>query len=185
MMMFPTCGAMFKQSSYYFKVELHFLPKFKKTFRHFLFLPVLWSTKAPGGIKVVINLISTDIILVDHLTLLLMESTGKHLEVNISLKVLRWGFGPNSNKRWWDFTMEKCTRTNQEASVFWYISSSGTKGQVLGTGRQNHEQNRDQQELSSSSRLAPGNMLPKDLLQNKFKSIPCVYTSPHPWCSCP
>ena len=45
--------------------------------------------KGPGGIKVVINLISSDIILVDHLTLLLMESTGKHLGVNISLKVLR------------------------------------------------------------------------------------------------
>ena len=146
--------------------------------------------KGPGGIKVVINLISTDIILVD-LTLLLTPNTfadginwkafrGKHF-----FKVLRWGFGPNSNKRWWDFTMEKCTRTNQEASVFWYISSSGTKGRVLGTGRQNHEQNRDQQELSSSSRLAPGNMLPTDLLQNKFKSSPCVYTSPHTWCSCP
>ena len=45
--------------------------------------------KGPGGIKVAINLISSDIILVDHLTLLLMGSTGKHLEVNISLKVLR------------------------------------------------------------------------------------------------
>ena len=45
---------------------------------------MLWSTKALGGIKVVINLISNDIILVDHLTLLLMGSTGRHLEVIIS-----------------------------------------------------------------------------------------------------
>ena len=43
------------------------------------------ETKALGGIKVVINLISSDIILVDHLTLLLMGSTGRHLEVIISL----------------------------------------------------------------------------------------------------
>ena len=43
-----------------------------------LLIPVLWSTMALGGIKVVINLISSDIILVDHLTLLLMESTGRH-----------------------------------------------------------------------------------------------------------
>ena len=49
-----------------------------------LLVPVLWSTKALGGIKVVINLISSDVILVDHLTLLLMGSTGRHLEVIIS-----------------------------------------------------------------------------------------------------
>ena len=43
-----------------------------------LLIPVLWSTKALGGIKVVINQISSDITLVDHPTLLLMESTGRH-----------------------------------------------------------------------------------------------------------
>ena len=69
-------------------MERRLLPKINTTILTLL-VPVLWSTKAPGGIKVVINLISSDIILVDHLTLLLMESTGKHLEVNISLKVLR------------------------------------------------------------------------------------------------
>ena len=43
-----------------------------------LLILVLWSTKALGGIKVVINQISSDITLVDHPTLLLMESTGRH-----------------------------------------------------------------------------------------------------------
>ena len=45
---------------------------------------VLWSTKALDGIKVDINLISSAVILVDHLTLLLMRSTASHLEVIIS-----------------------------------------------------------------------------------------------------
>ena len=49
-----------------------------------LLVPMLWSTKALGGIEVFINLISSDIILVDHLTLLLMGSTERHLEVIIS-----------------------------------------------------------------------------------------------------
>ena len=71
------------QLSYYFKVERRLLPKINTTILTLL-VPVLWSTKAPGGIKVVINLISSDIILVDHLTLLLMESTGRYLEVIIS-----------------------------------------------------------------------------------------------------
>ena len=79
--MCPTCGAMLKQSSYYYKVERHLPPKINILT---LLTPVLWSTKALGGIKVVINLISSDIILVDHLTLLLMELTGRHLEVIIS-----------------------------------------------------------------------------------------------------
>ena len=39
--------------------------------------------KALGGIKLVMNPISTDSILVDHIKLLLMGSTGKHLEVII------------------------------------------------------------------------------------------------------
>ena len=41
------------------------------------------SIKALGGIKVVIDPISTDSILVDHMTLMLMGSTGRHLEVII------------------------------------------------------------------------------------------------------
>ena len=39
--------------------------------------------KALGGIKLVMNPISTDIILVDHMALLPMGSTGWHLEVII------------------------------------------------------------------------------------------------------
>ena len=39
--------------------------------------------KALGGIEIVMDPISTDSILVDHMTLLLMESTGGHLEVFI------------------------------------------------------------------------------------------------------
>ena len=64
-------------------MERRLLSKIKTTILTLL-VPVLWSTKAPGGIKVAINLISSDIILVDHLTLLLMESTGRYLEVIIS-----------------------------------------------------------------------------------------------------
>ena len=41
------------------------------------------SIKGLGGIKVVIDPISTDSILVDLITLLPMGSTGRHLEANI------------------------------------------------------------------------------------------------------
>ena len=37
--------------------------------------------KALGGITIVMDPISTDGILVDHMTLMLMGSTGRHLEV--------------------------------------------------------------------------------------------------------
>ena len=41
------------------------------------------SIEALGGIKVVIDPISTDSISVDHMRLLPMGSTGSHLEANI------------------------------------------------------------------------------------------------------
>ena len=81
--MFPTCGAMFKQKFLLLQSETSFTSKDQDNILTLL-VPVLWSTKALGGIKVVIDLISSDIILVDHLTLLLMGSTGRHLEVIIS-----------------------------------------------------------------------------------------------------
>ena len=64
-----------------FQSGTSFTPKIKTTIFPLMVL-ALWSTKAPGGINVVMNLISSDIILVDHLTL--MESTGRQLEVIIS-----------------------------------------------------------------------------------------------------
>ena len=42
---------------------------------------VNWSSKALGGMTVVIDPISTDSILVDRMSLMLMGSTGRHLEV--------------------------------------------------------------------------------------------------------
>ena len=42
---------------------------------------VQWISRALGGMKIVMNPISTDSILVDHMALLLMGSTGRNLEV--------------------------------------------------------------------------------------------------------
>ena len=63
-------------------MESGFPPKIKTTtFGE----PVLvqGSIKAHGGIKVVIDPVSTDVILEDHIILCLMGSTGNHLEVYI------------------------------------------------------------------------------------------------------
>ena len=63
----------------HFTVKCSFPPKIRTTiFGVFL---VLRSTKALGGIITVIILISTDSILVDDTSLMLMGSTGWHLEV--------------------------------------------------------------------------------------------------------
>ena len=62
-----------------FIVECSFPPKIRKTI--FGVVLVQRRLKALGGIKLVIDPISTDSILVDTMTLLPMGSTGRHLEV--------------------------------------------------------------------------------------------------------
>ena len=108
----------------YFIVECSFPPKIRTTIVGVAVL-VQWSSKALGGIKIVINPISTDSTLVDHIKLLLMGSTGKHLEVIIiPWSVPRWSWGHNSDRHSSDFLMENCTRTSCEAPVFFYVSST-------------------------------------------------------------
>ena len=65
----------------HFTVECSFPPKIKTAI--FGVVLVQRRIKAFGGIEIVMDPISTDSILVDHMTLLLMESTGGHLEVFI------------------------------------------------------------------------------------------------------
>ena len=67
-------------SFYYFTVECGFPPKIKTTI--FGVVLVRRPTKALGGITVIMHPISTDRILVDHMKLSLMGSTGTPLEVN-------------------------------------------------------------------------------------------------------
>ena len=82
----------------YFTVKCGFPPKIRTM--TFIMVLVQWSIKALGGIRIVIILISTDSILVDHTSLVLMGSTGRHLEVIIiPWNVLRWSWGRSSNRK--------------------------------------------------------------------------------------
>ena len=79
-------------------VECGFPPKIRTTI--FGVVLVQGSIKALGGIRFVIDPISTDGTLVDHMTLLLMGSTGRHLEIFIiPWKVVMWNWGPNRDRK--------------------------------------------------------------------------------------
>ena len=100
----------------HFTVECGFPPKIRRIFGVVL---AEWSIKALGAIRFVINPISTDGIVVDHMTLLLMGSTGRHLEVFIiPWNVVRWNWGPNSDRKSLDFFIERCRRTSREAPIY-------------------------------------------------------------------
>ena len=66
----------------HFTVQCSFPPKIRTSIFGVTVL-VQWSSRALGGIKIVMNPISTDSILVDLIRLTPMGSTGGHLEVII------------------------------------------------------------------------------------------------------
>ena len=120
----------------YFIAECAFPPKIRTTILGAIL--VQRRIKALGGIKLVINPISTDSILVDHMTLLPMGSIGWHLEVIIiHWNVLRWSWGPNSDRQSLDFFFHlnvillffSCFKTSSssgktEKNLLWIIFQS-------------------------------------------------------------
>ena len=119
-------------------MEWSFPPKIRTTMKAAIL--VQWGIKALGGIKIVMNPISTDCTFVDLMivTLMALGSTGWNLEVIvIPWNVLKWSWGPSSDWQSVDlffhlnvivffFSSLKMNSSSEKTNVLWIIFQSAS-----------------------------------------------------------